>query len=418
MVSTSSTSEVRHFPKLTSMTATTAIAARIHPELRALRRAIHADPEVGNDNPRTQARILEALAGLDLEVTTGTSLSSVVAVLRGTAESTGPRSVVLLRGDMDGLPVVEATGQEFASATGTMHACGHDLHVAGLIGAVRILHELRHQLPGDVVFMFQPGEEGPGGAGPMIAEGVLDAAGRRADAAYALHVVSSQHPLGVWSGRPGVLMAAADQCYITVRGRGGHGSQPHFAQDPVPVACEIAIALQTMVTRQFSAFDPVVVTVGKIAAGSKENIIPDDARLDLTVRTFSDANHEVIPERIGRLAHGIAEAHGMTADVDYLRGYPVTVNDPVEYGLLTDTVTDLFGADRYAEQPFPEAGAEDFSLVAQQLPSAFIFVSAYPGDDWASAASNHSARALFDDDVLADCAALLAEVTLRRLQRA
>ena len=399
------------------MTATTAIAARIHPELRALRRAIHADPELGNDNPRTQARILAALAGLDLEITTGTALTSVVAVLRGGAETTGTRPVVLLRGDMDGLPVVEATGQAFASGNGAMHACGHDLHVAGLVGAATILHELRDQLPGDVVFMFQPGEEGPGGAGPMIAEGVLDAAGRRADAAYGLHVVAAQIPLGVWAGRPGVLMAAADQCHVTVRGRGGHGSQPQNGLDPVPVACEIVIALQTMVTRQFNAFDPVVVTVGRIAAGSKENIIPDDARLDMTIRTFSAENHELMPERIGRLARGIAEAHGMSADVDYVRGYPVTVNDAVEYGLLSGTVVDLFGADRYVEDPTPKAGAEDFSLVAEQLPSGFIFVSAYPGEDWATAPTNHSPQALFDDDVLADCAALLAEVALRRLQR-
>ena len=399
------------------MTATTAIAARVHPELRALRRAIHADPELGNDNPRTQARILDALAGLDLEITTGTSLTSVVAVLRGGAETTGTRPVVLLRADMDGLPVVEATGQEFASTNGAMHACGHDLHVAGLVGAAKILHELRDELPGDVVFMFQPGEEGPGGAAPMIDEGVLDAAGRRADAAYGLHVTASQIPLGVWAGRPGVLMAAADHCHVTVRGRGGHGSQPHNGLDPVPVACEIAIALNTMVTRQFSAFDPVVVTVGRIEAGSKENIIPDDARLDMTVRTFSTENHARIPERIGRLARGIAEAHGMTADVDYVRGYPVTVNDPVEYARVVDTVVDLFGADRYVDDPHPKAGGEDFSFVGQQVPSAFIFVSAYPGEDWATAATNHSAQAPFDDAILADCSALLAEVALRRLSQ-
>ncbi|MFT4216821.1 MAG: M20 family metallopeptidase [Micropruina sp.] len=398
------------------MTAT-AIAARIHPELCALRREIHADPELGNHTPRTQARILAALAGLDLEIRTGTSLTSVVAVLRGGAETTATRPVVLLRADMDGLPVTEATGQEFAADTGTMHACGHDLHVAGLVGAAKILHELRSQLPGDVVFMFQPGEEGPGGAGPMIAEGVLDAAGRRADAAYGLHVMAAQYPFGVWSGRPGVLMAAADHCQVVVRGRGGHGSQPHNALDPVPVACEIAIALQTMVTRQFSAFDPVVVTVGRIAAGSKENIIPDDAQLDMTVRTFSATNHAGIPERIGRLARGIAEAHGMTADVDYQRGYPVTMNDEAEYAHVVDTVVDLFGADRYVEEPFPKAGGEDFSLIGQQVPSAFIFVSAYPGADFATAATNHSARALFDDGVLADSAALLAEVAIRRLRR-
>ncbi|MFT4296555.1 MAG: M20 family metallopeptidase [Micropruina sp.] len=399
------------------MTATTTIAARLHPELRALRREIHADPELGNHNPRTQARILEALAGLDLEISTGTSLTSVVAVLRGGGETTGTRPAVLLRADMDGLPVIEETGLDFASSTGTMHACGHDLHVAGLVGAVKILHELRDQLPGDVVFMFQPGEEGPGGAAPMIAEGVLDAAGRRVDAAYGLHVSAAQAPFGVWWGRPGTMMAAADRCAITVRGRGGHGSQPHNTADPVPVACEIAIGLQTMVTRQFHIFDPVVVTVGKIAAGTKENIIPDDARLEATVRTFSDATHSSIPERITRLATGIAEAHGMTVDVDYERGYPVTVNDPVEYEHVRDTVTELFGADRYTDLPYPLAGGEDFSFVGRHVPSAFIFISTYPGDDWASAPTNHSARAMFDDDVLADCAALLAEVAIRRLRR-
>ena len=399
------------------MTATQAIAARLHPELRALRREIHADPELGNDNPRTQVRILTALAGLDLEITTGAALTSVTAVLRGRAENAGTRPVVLLRADTDGLPVAEETGLEFASTTGTMHACGHDLHVAGLVGVAKILHELRDQLPGDVVFMFQPGEEGPGGAAPMIAEGVLDAAGRRADAAYGLHVSSAQAPLGVWWGRPGTMMAAADQCAITVRGRGGHGSQPHNCADPVPVACEIAIGLQTMVTRQFHIFDPVVVTVGKIAAGTKENIIPDDALLNATVRTFSEATHAAIPERIARLAKGIAEAHGMTADVDYVRGYPVTVNDEVEYRHVQETVADLFGAERYAELPYPLAGGEDFSFVGQQVPSAFIFLSTYPGEDWATAPTNHSARAVFDDVVLADAAALLAEVAIRRLRR-
>lgn len=399
------------------MTSTTDIAARLHPELQALRRELHADPELGNDNPRTQARILAALDGLDLEITTGESVTSVVAVLRGRAETAGERPIVLLRGDMDGLPVTEATGQPFASTTGTMHACGHDLHVAGLVGAVRILHELRDELPGDVVFMFQPGEEGPGGAAPMIAEGALDAAGRRADAAFGLHVISAQAPLGVWTGRAGVLMAAADQCYIAVRGVGGHGSQPHRSKDPVPVACEIVLALQAMVTRQFDAFDPVVVTAGRIVGGTKENIIPDDAHIDLTVRTFSKTNHDQVPERIERLARGIAEAHGLSAEVNYVPGYPVTVNDDAAYALITDTVTDLFGAERYVEMPFPEAGAEDFSYVLEQVPGAYIFVSAYPGDDWNTAATNHSPRALFDDVVLADCSALLAEVTLRRLRQ-
>ena len=172
---------------------------------------------------------------------------------------------MLLRGDMDALPVTEDLPLDFVSEhEGLMHACGHDLHVAGLVGAARILHELRDELEGDVVFMFQPGEEGPGGAKPMIDEGLLEAAGRRVDAAYALHVYSSEHPLGTWFGRPGPLMAAADEIKVRVVGEGGHGSQPFRAKDPIPVACEIVVALQTLVTRQFDVFDPVVITVGQV----------------------------------------------------------------------------------------------------------------------------------------------------------
>ena len=401
------------------MSDTRAIAERLAPDLRALRRELHQRPELGLDNPWTQTRILEALAGLDLEITLGADLTSVVAVLRGEGwPDLAERPVVLLRGDMDGLPVSEEVTDPWASTVpGVMHACGHDLHVAGLVGAAQILHEVRHELAGDVIFMFQPGEEGPGGAEIMVREGLLDVAGKRADAAYAIHVIAAEEPHGVWYGRPGPTMAAADEVTIIVTGRGGHGSAPHRALDPVPVACEIVLALQAMVTRQVDAFDPVVVTAGRIVGGTKENIIPDDAHIDLTVRTFSKTNHDQVPERIERLARGIAEAHGVRAEVNYVPGYPVTVNDDAAYALMTDTVTDLFVAERYVEMPFPEAGAEDFSYVLEQVPGAYIFVSAYPGDDWNTAATNHSPRALFDDVVLADCSALLAEVTLRRLRQ-
>jgi hippurate hydrolase len=168
-----------------------------------------------------------------------------------------------------------------------MHACGHDLHVASLVGAARILHTLREQLPGDVVFMFQPGEEGPGGAEPMLREGLLEAAGRRVDAAYAMHVYSAEFPRGVWFGRPGPLMAAADEVRVRVVGEGGHGSAPFRTKDPIPVVCEMVLALQSMVTRTFDVFDPVVVTVGRISGGTKDNIIPDDAVFEATLRTLS-----------------------------------------------------------------------------------------------------------------------------------
>ena len=258
-------------------------AAPLLDDLITLRRQIHADPEIGLDLPNTQRRILDALDGLPLEITLGEKLSSVAAVLRGGR----PGPLVLLRGDMDALPLDENSGEPFASTNGAMHACGHDLHVAGLVGAARLLCARKDELAGDVLFMFQPGEEGDDGAGVMLEEGILDVAGRRPDAAYGLHVIAGTAPAGVFAGRPGPFMAAADEIHVRVIGAGGHGSQPFLTKDPVPVICEMVLALQTMVTRQFDIFDPVVLTVGRIAAGTKENIIPDEARFDATIRTFT-----------------------------------------------------------------------------------------------------------------------------------
>jgi len=401
------------------VTQTVSLAQLYAADLVALRRDLHRHPEIGRHLPRTQRRVLEALAGLDMEITVGRGLSSVVAVLRGTAPTVAPvRPVVLLRGDMDALPVQEDLPHEWVSAEpGVMHACGHDLHVAALVGAARILHAMRDQLAGDVVFMFQPAEEGPGGAEPMIAEGLLDVAGRRVDAAYALHVSSSEHPRGVWWGRPGPEMAASDEFEVVVRGRGGHGSAPHRTADPVPVACEIVLALQAMVARGHSIWDPVVVTVGTIHAGTKDNIIGDDATLTGTVRSFSGQARAQAHAGIVRVAEHVAAAHGLTADVTITQGYPVTVNDSTEFEFVRSTILELFGADRWADMPDPEAGGEDFSYVLQQVPGAYVFLGACVTDDHESAPDNHSPRADFDDSVIADGAALLAEVALRRCRR-
>ena len=396
------------------------LARSLAQDLVALRHDLHRHPELGNDLPRTQRAVLDALEGLDLEITLGESLSSVVAVLRGRGGAAGgssatPRPVVLLRGDMDALPVTEATGVDFSSERdGLMHACGHDLHVAGLVGAARILHARRDDLAGDVVLMFQPGEEGPGGAEPMLAEGLLDVAGRRVDAAYAVHVYAAEHPRGVWFGRPGPQMAAADEVRIAVQGRGGHGSQPHMALDPVPVACEIVLALQTMVTRRFDAFDPVVVTVGRISSGTVNNVIPDTAEIDATLRTFSQEQRDLAHTEIRRVAEHVAAAHRLTATVEISGGYPVTVNDPDEFAFAQRTVVDLFGADRWAEMVNPEAGAEDMSFVLEQVPGAYLNVGACITDDHTRADDNHSPRAAYDDSVIPDIAALLAELALRR----
>jgi amidohydrolase len=393
------------------------LAKAFGPDLVALRRALHRIPEVGLNLPLTQQVVLDALAALDLELMRGTGLTSVVAVLRGRGgDPEGERPVVVLRGDMDALPVTEDLPLDYVSQHhGLMHACGHDLHVAGLVGAARILDELRDELEGDVVFMFQPGEEGPGGAKPMIDEGLLDVAGRRADAAYALHVFSSEHPLGMWFGRPGPLMAAADEVSVRVVGEGGHGSQPFRAKDPIPVACEIVLALQTLVTRAFNVFDPVVVTVGKFVGGTKDNIIPDEAMFEATVRSLSERSRAEVSRRIEDVAAGIAAAHGLRAEVTHLPGYPVTVNDAAEYAFAKDTISDLFGPERYVHQEDPEMGSEDFSFVAQQVPSAYVNLSACAAEDYDAAPDNHSPRAHFDDSVLPDAAALLAELALRRL---
>jgi hippurate hydrolase len=382
-------------------------------DLTTLRRDLHRIPEIGLDLPLTQARLLEALAGLDLEVTTGTGLSSVVAVLRGGL----PGPAVLLRGDMDGLPVTEDSGEPFTSEhPGVMHACGHDLHIAGLVGAARLLAARRDRIAGSVVLMFQPGEEGQHGARVMIEEGVLDAAGERVVAAYGVHVSSAQSPTGVVTSRAGTFMAAADQVFVTVRGRGGHGSMPHLAADPVPVAAEMVLALQTAVTRQFDAHDPVVVTVGRIAAGTINNVIPETAELAATVRTFSHESHAAMPERITRVLEHVAAAHGLTAEVDYVRGYPVTVNDAAEVARVERVVTAVAGPDRYVTLPRPISGAEDFSYVLEQVPGAYLFVGATPvGTDPATAPYNHSAQARFDDSAIPVSAAVLAGLALDRL---
>jgi amidohydrolase len=388
-------------------------AAALADELADLRHAIHAEPEIGLDLPKTQAKVLAALAGLPLEISAGTSLSSVTAVLRGNGE----RKSVLLRGDMDALPITELTGLPYASRhDGVMHACGHDLHTAMLTGAARLLSARKHELHGDVTFMFQPGEEGYAGAREMIAEGVLEAAGPRPVAAYALHVTSNTLPLGAFSVRPGPMLAAADILKVTVRGKGGHASQPHRSLDPIPVACEIVCALQALVTRRFNVFDPVVITVGSFHAGTADNIIPDEATFLATCRSYSTESRNRLRDETVRLAQDIAAAHGLTADAEYQDEYPVTMNDNGEAAFAEGLAAHLFGRSRSLRAEFPITGAEDFSFVAEQVPGAFLMYGACPPSlDPETAATNHSPQALFDDSVLADGAALLAELAIRRL---
>lgn len=385
-------------------------------DLVALRRDLHQIPEVGLQLPQTQARVLEALEGLPLEITLGRSVSSVVAVLRGGRPTEGKRPVVLLREDMDALPVEELTGLDYASTNGNMHACGHDLHMSMLVGAAHELCARREELAGDVIFMFQPGEEGVDGARYMLEEGVMDAAGSQPDWVYAIHVWSALDPCGTFSTKPGTVMASSDVAKVRVVGRGGHGSTPQRAADPVPALAEITTALQTMVTRRFDVQDPVVVTVGLLQAGTIANVIPEDGRLEATLRTFSREARDRLIETIPQVVEGIASAHGVTGEFTLLEQYPVTINDDAEADVVAAVVTELYGEDRHARWRHPLAGAEDFSRLLELAPGCFIGLSACPPDlDPDAAPFNHSAYARFDDSVVEDGAHLLAELALRKL---
>ncbi len=390
-------------------------ARELQPRTVALRRSLHRHPEVGLQLPRTQQAILDAIGDLGLQVRTGSSVTSVVAVLDGAS----PGPTVLLRGDMDALPLHEDTGLEFASQVeGAMHACGHDTHVAMLAGAARLLAARRQDLAGRVVFMFQPGEEGLHGARYMLEEGLLDQAGEGASpvgAAFALHI-STQYESGTLNLRPGPAMASGDRIEMVVRGRSGHASAPYRALDPVPIACEIVQALQVLVTRKVDVFDPAVITIARIAAGTTHNIIPETAEMSGTMRTLSEANRAALRAHVVQLAEGIAAAHGATASVEVESGYPVTVNDAAAAELLGIVTAELVGSERVRTLPDPVMGSEDFSYVLQRVPGAMGFLGGCPpGLDPERSPSNHSRQVVFDEDALAVGVATYAGVALRQL---
>jgi amidohydrolase len=378
-----------------------------------LRRRLHRQPEIGLHLPRTQEMVLDAFADLPVEITTGTTTSSVVAVLRGAR----PGPTYLLRGDMDALPVHEDTGLPFASENpGAMHACGHDTHVAMLLGAARLLAERRDELTGQVVFMVQPGEEGFHGARYMLEEGLLEVVpGAPVSGAFALHV-SSTLASGSVNVRPGPMMAAADQWRMVVHGRGGHASEPHAAADPIPVAAEIVLALQSMVTRTVDVFDPAVVTVAHIEAGSTNNVIPDSVLLEGTIRTLSAERRATVVAAVQRVATHIGAAHGLSVDFQHEEGYPVTVNDPGAAARVLEATTELLGARASRVSPAPLMGAEDFSYVLQRVPGAMAWLGACPpGLDPATAPPNHSNLVVFDEEPLPAGVALYAWMALQAL---
>ena len=384
------------------------------PDLVALRRRLHAHPEIGLDLPASQATLLEALAPLPLEITTGSGLTSITAVLRGGR----PGPAVLLRADMDGLPLTEETGLPYASRNGAMHSCGHDLHMAGLVGAAHLLAARRDDLDGDVVLMFQPGEEGAGGGRIMIEEGVLDAAGERPVAAYAMHVdCSTDH--GLFVTRPGPMMASASGMRITVTGTGGHAAFPHLAIDPVPASAAIVLALQTFTARRVPAADPAVISVTSIVSDrGAPNVLATRVELMLNIRTLSRTTFQLVRSSLDDLVRSVADAHACTIETEFIDSYPVTHNDPAETEHVLQQLIDQHGPDRVLRLPAPSMASEDFAYVLDEIPGTLLFLGVRPTEVPADGApSMHSETAVFDDSLLDLQAQTLADLALACLDR-
>jgi hippurate hydrolase len=387
-------------------------AQSLLPELQDLRRKLHQIPEFGLELPNTLKTVLDEVSDLG-EVTIGKSITSAVLHIKGDL----PGPTVLLRADMDALAVIEDTGLEYSSTNGFMHACGHDLHMAMGVGAAKILASRKSELKGEVIVFFQPGEEGHHGADAMIEEQALMVSGSKPIRAYGIHVFSS-YPLGMMGSRSGPLMASAGDLLVTVTGSGGHGSMPWLSKDPISVLNEIMTALQTMVTKRFSAFDPVIVNIGWVRAGdtATTNVIPENASFGATVRVFSEENAGKLKQYTGELVNSIASGFGLSATVEFTRATKVLMNDAKAIASVEKVTSEVFGPGRYLDLPTPIAGGEDFASIVHEVPGAFVFMGACPpGSDHTTAATNHSNKAVFDDSILGDGAALLASLAIDAL---
>jgi amidohydrolase len=381
--------------------------AEIEPKVVAWRRDIHEHPELSNREVRTAKLVADHLRGLGIEVETEVAHTGVVGVLRGAK----PGPVVALRADMDALPVTEMVDLPFASKVrttfngqevGVMHACGHDNHVAILMGAAEVLAGLREELPGTVKFIFQPAEEGApageeGGAGMMIREGVLK--GPAPEAIFGLHVWPQ--PVGTLHYRPAGTMASSDRLHIVVRGRQTHGAVPWGGVDPIVVAAQIVTALQTIPSRQVDVTAaPSIVTIGSINGGIRGNIIPDSVVMEGTIRAFDTAMQMDIHQRIQRTAEMIAQSAGATAEVTIGIGNPVTYNDPALTERMSATLKRVVGNEAVSIAPLV-TGAEDFAQYQKEIPGMFFFLGIVPkGTDPVAAPRNHSPYFFADEGAL------------------
>jgi amidohydrolase len=383
-------------------------AKNVEAKVIACRRDIHEHPELGNRETRTSKIIADRLRELGIEVKTPVAHTGVIGILRGGK----PGRVVALRADMDALPVVEQVDVPFKSTVrttfnghevGVMHACGHDAHVAILLGVAEVLSGIRDEIPGTVKFLFQPAEEGApegeeGGAKLMVKEGALD--NPKVDAVFGLHV-TSRYPVGEIAYRSGSMMAAVDSFKITVHGKQTHGAYPWLGVDPIVIASQIVLGLQTIPSRQVdSSLAPSIVTVGAIHGGVRNNIIPDDVEMIGTIRSLDAKMRDDIHARIKRTAEDIAKSGGGTATVSIEEGYPITYNDPTITEQMAPTLRRIAGPSN-VEVVNATLGAEDFSFFQQKVPGLFFWLGTRPKNQTAEqAASNHSPLFYVDESGL------------------
>jgi hippurate hydrolase len=382
------------------------------PELQRIRRHLHTIPEFGMTLPNTLAYVVSQIEDLGV-LTVNHELSAAALVIEGAK----PGPTVLLRADMDALAVIEDTGLDFASTNGYMHACGHDLHMAIGIGAAKVLHANRDKIAGKVVLWFQPGEEGHGGADHMLAADMHLVSGEKPINSYGIHVFSSA-PLGIFTSRKGPLMASAGDITVKFTGAGGHGSMPWLSKDPISVMAQTIGAIQNMISKKFSPFDPVIVNVGWVRAGDDHttNVIPETASFGATIRTFSDKSFHAIREALGLLVQSQADAAGLQVEFEFSPASQVLYNDSDAIDRVVRVTEQTLGAGRYENLPDPIPGGEDMASILKVMPGAFVFLGACPPDrDFAKAATNHSNKAVFDDSVVGDGAALLAALAIDTL---
>ena len=344
----------------------------IMPGMIADRRHLHQHPELGFQEFETARFVAERLASLGFdEVKTGVGRTGVVAHLHGTAPRRGPGKVVALRADMDALPILEENEVDYRSVnSGVMHACGHDSHVTMQLGTARMLAKRRNEFGGTVKFIFQPAEEGLGGAHAMIADGAFE--NPKPDAVFGIHIWQGAD-VGLVQARAGVAMVAADGFRITLTGRGGHGAQPHLCLDPIAAGAQIVTALQTIVSRENRPIDPAVVTIGSFHSGSAANVIPDVAEMTGTIRTVSIEQHDLIQGRIRELVHGIAGTLGLTAEVSFTFGVGATINDPAMTAIVRKAAAEVVGPENSVEGEI-KVVSEDMSEFLNLAPGCYYFV--------------------------------------------